>query len=150
MDEGSEQNILLEESVLIDSTDESKGRILLFIINRPDKLNALNKTVSSAIKEASKKAMNDDSVRVVIFGGAGFVGKHIICWFDTFWSDIYFVARQQFGMIPMCCLASKSEKCVLPRYNTLFLFVDQENERNHSELLPDQKQKLTNKYQTNK
>ena len=70
MDEGSEQNVLLEESVLIDSKDESKGRILLFIINRPDKLNALNKTVSSAIKEASKKAMNDDSVRVVIFGGA--------------------------------------------------------------------------------
>ena len=70
MDGDLEQNILLEESVFIDSNDEDKGRILIFIINRPDKLNALNKSVSAAIKEASSKAMNDDSVRVVIFSGA--------------------------------------------------------------------------------
>ena len=66
MDGDSEQNILLEESILIDSNNEDKGRIIIFTINRPDKLNALNKSVSTAIKEASIKAMDDDSVRVVI------------------------------------------------------------------------------------
>ncbi|HJM44462.1 MAG TPA: enoyl-CoA hydratase/isomerase family protein [Candidatus Poseidoniaceae archaeon] len=70
MDGDPEQNILLEESIFIDSNDENKGRILILTINRPDKLNALNKSVSTAIKEASSKAMNDDSVRVVIFNGA--------------------------------------------------------------------------------
>ena len=70
MDGDPEQNILLEESIFIDSNDENKGRILILTINRPDKLNALNNSVSTAIKEASSKAMNDDSVRVVIFNGA--------------------------------------------------------------------------------
>ncbi len=70
MDGDPEQNILLEESIFIDSNDENKGRILILTINRPDKLNALNKSVSTAIKAASTKVMNDDSVRVVIFNGA--------------------------------------------------------------------------------
>ena len=67
MDGAEEQNILLEESILVDSTDKSKGRVLIFTINRPDKLNALNTSVSLAIKEACDKAEKDDTVRVVIF-----------------------------------------------------------------------------------
>jgi len=70
MDGAEEQNILLEETILIDSTDKSKGRVLIFTINRPDKLNALNTSVSLAIKEACDKAEKDDTVRVVIFSGA--------------------------------------------------------------------------------
>ena len=70
MDVAEEQDILLEESILIDSTDKSKGRVLILTINRPDKLNALNSLVFSAIKEACDKAEKDDTVRVVIFSGA--------------------------------------------------------------------------------
>ncbi|MBJ99475.1 MAG: crotonase [Euryarchaeota archaeon] len=70
MDGESEQEILLEESIFIDAEDESKGRIVIFTINRPDKLNALNKLVTSAIKQASKKVMNEESIRVAIFAGA--------------------------------------------------------------------------------
>ncbi len=64
------QNVLLEESILIDPNDEKKGRILLLLINRPDKLNALNKYVSSELKEVAKRVMEDDTIRVVIFGGS--------------------------------------------------------------------------------
>ena len=64
------QKVLLEESILIDPDDENKGRILLLLINRPDKLNALNKFVSSELKEAATRIMKDDTIRVVIFGGS--------------------------------------------------------------------------------
>tara|TARA_B100001123_G_scaffold209863_1_gene237341 strand:+ start:119 stop:967 length:849 start_codon:yes stop_codon:yes gene_type:complete len=70
MDEARGQRILLEESVLIDSTDENKGRILILTINRPEKLNALNNEVVSAIKKACIAAEKDDTIRVIIFTGA--------------------------------------------------------------------------------
>ena len=70
MDADQEQDVLLEESIFIDSNDEKKGRIVILTINRPDKLNALNKSVTSAIKEASKRVMKDESIRVVVFAGA--------------------------------------------------------------------------------
>lgn len=70
MNDESNQNVMLEESFLIDPDDEHQGRVLLLLINRPDKLNALNKHVTSEIKSVAKKIMQDDSVRVVIFGGA--------------------------------------------------------------------------------
>ncbi len=70
MDGAEEQKILLEESVFIDPTDESKGHILILTINRPDKLNALNALVSNAIKEACNRAEKDDGTRIIIFCGA--------------------------------------------------------------------------------
>lgn len=70
MDADQEQDVLLEESIFIDSNDEKKGRIVILTINRPDKLNALNKSVTSAIKEASKRVMKDESIRVIVFAGA--------------------------------------------------------------------------------
>lgn len=66
----SEQDILLEELILIDEDDHSKGKIVIFTINRPDKLNALNNSVVEAIKRASSKIISDDSIRVAIFAGA--------------------------------------------------------------------------------
>ena len=39
------QDILLEELILIDEDDENKGKVVIFTINRPDKLNALNNSV---------------------------------------------------------------------------------------------------------
>ena len=70
MNEELNQNFLLEESFFIDSSDQSQGRILLLLINRPDKLNALNENVTRELKNAAKRVMKDDSIRVVIFGGA--------------------------------------------------------------------------------
>ena len=70
MGEDSEQDILLEELILIDEDDHSKGKIVIFTINRPDKLNALNNSVVEAIKRASSKIISDDSIRVAIFAGA--------------------------------------------------------------------------------
>ena len=66
----SEQDILLEELILIDEDDHSKGKIVIFTINRPDKLNELNNSVVEAIKRASSKIISDDSIRVAIFAGA--------------------------------------------------------------------------------
>jgi len=66
----SAQDILLEELILIDEDNEDKGKIAIFTINRPDKLNALNNSVVEAIKGASSKVMSDDSIRVAIFTGA--------------------------------------------------------------------------------
>ena len=39
----SEQDILLEELILIDEDDHSKGKIVIFTINRPDKLKGMKK-----------------------------------------------------------------------------------------------------------
>ena len=64
------QDILLEELILIDEDDENKGKVVIFTINRPDKLNALNNSVVEAIKGASSRVMSDDSIRVAIFAGA--------------------------------------------------------------------------------
>lgn len=45
--------------------------ILTITINRPDKLNALNKKTVSEIGEAVKSAKNDDSVKAIIITGSG-------------------------------------------------------------------------------
>lgn len=50
---------------------EQKNRILYLTINRPDKLNALNKATIQELGEAIKKGDNDPSVGVMILTGSG-------------------------------------------------------------------------------
>ena len=48
---------------------ETKNRIALITINRPDKLNALNALAKSELKEAFESIKNDPNVDVVILTG---------------------------------------------------------------------------------
>jgi len=51
---------------------ESKhGGIATLLLNRPDKLNALNSELSTALNDALARIADDDSVRVVVLSGAG-------------------------------------------------------------------------------
>lgn len=52
-------------------TVEKRGYVAVLTINRPDKLNALNKQVHSEGVAALDELRRDDSVRVVIITGAG-------------------------------------------------------------------------------
>jgi enoyl-CoA hydratase len=52
-------------------TVEKRGRVAVLTINRPDKLNALNKTVHAEGVAALDELRGDDSVRVVVITGAG-------------------------------------------------------------------------------
>ena len=52
-------------------TVEKRGYVAVLTINRPDKLNALNKQVHSEGVAALNELRRDDSVRVVIITGAG-------------------------------------------------------------------------------
>ncbi len=45
--------------------------IALLVMNRPDKLNALNSDLSTALNEALARIADDDSIRVVVLSGAG-------------------------------------------------------------------------------
>src|SRR5690348_4882583 len=47
------------------------GGIAVLVLNRPDKLNALNSELSTALNEALTRISEDDSVRVVVLRGAG-------------------------------------------------------------------------------
>lgn len=55
------------ETLLVDTTD----RVATVTINRPDKRNALNAAVRRELGEALERLERDDSVRVVVFTGAG-------------------------------------------------------------------------------
>lgn len=48
-----------------------ENNIFIIIINRPDKLNALNKTVIEELSSALDEAYNNDEIRSVIITGAG-------------------------------------------------------------------------------
>lgn len=48
-----------------------QDRILTITINRPDKLNALNKQVMTELNEAINKVYNNDEIRSVIITGSG-------------------------------------------------------------------------------
>lgn len=50
---------------------ENKNGTLIITINRPDKLNALNKETIAELSEALKKAESDKTVKVIILTGAG-------------------------------------------------------------------------------
>lgn len=58
----------MAEEVLLRETD---GPVLTLIINRPDKLNALNQQVLAALAEAVEAAAGDEAVRVIVLRGAG-------------------------------------------------------------------------------
>ncbi|MBA3900570.1 MAG: enoyl-CoA hydratase/isomerase family protein, partial [Bacteroidetes bacterium] len=55
------------DNILLDS----KNGILTITINRPDKLNALNKQTIAELSVAFKNAAIEDSVRVIILTGSG-------------------------------------------------------------------------------
>ena len=50
---------------------DNRGSIRLVTLNRPDKLNALNRETLAELHQAFKDAGNDASVRVVVLTGAG-------------------------------------------------------------------------------
>ena len=52
-------------------TVEKRDKVAIITINRPDKLNALNKTVHAEGVAALDELRRDDSVRVVVITGAG-------------------------------------------------------------------------------
>ncbi|MGB2671866.1 MAG: enoyl-CoA hydratase-related protein [Candidatus Acidiferrum sp.] len=47
------------------------GGIALLVLNRPEKLNALNGELSTALNEALTRIADDDSIHVVVLSGAG-------------------------------------------------------------------------------
>ena len=61
------QNILAKT----ENFSSQPGGILIITINRPDKLNALNKTTLNEIKEAMKAAYDDASIAGVVITGSG-------------------------------------------------------------------------------
>jgi enoyl-CoA hydratase/carnithine racemase len=66
----TESDVLLIENVPAEAASPSGGVVSVWTINRPDKLNALNSEVNSALKAACAWAESDDSVRVIVITGA--------------------------------------------------------------------------------
>ena len=66
----TDEDVLLVQQVELDADVEDGPGIAIWTVNRPDKLNALNAEVSSAIIAAAKRVEKNDSVRVVIIRGA--------------------------------------------------------------------------------
>jgi enoyl-CoA hydratase/carnithine racemase len=66
----AESDVLLIENVPAEAASPSGGVVSVWTINRPDKLNALNSDVNSALKAACAWAESDDSVRVIVITGA--------------------------------------------------------------------------------
>ena len=64
------EDVLLVEHLPVASDSDDEGVIALVTINRPDKLNALNQDVMSAIKAYAKEVETQGHVRCVIFTGA--------------------------------------------------------------------------------
>lgn len=50
---------------------ETEGRIARITLNRPERLNAINRDIPTALSDAVLKANRDDSVHVIILAGAG-------------------------------------------------------------------------------
>ena len=62
--------MLLVENVPVEGSSPAGGVISVWTLNRPEKLNALNKDSHTALKQACDKAEADDNVRVVVIRGA--------------------------------------------------------------------------------
>ena len=65
-----ESDVLQIENVPASASSPPGGVVSVWTIHRPDKLNALNAEVNSALKSASSWAEADDSVRVIVITGA--------------------------------------------------------------------------------
>jgi len=65
-----EYDVLQIENVPASASSPPGGVVSVWTIQRPDKLNALNADVNSALKSASSWAEAEDSVRVIILTGA--------------------------------------------------------------------------------
>ena len=64
------EDVLLVEHLPVAPDSDDEGVIALVTINRPDKLNALNQDVMSAIKAYAKEVETQGHVRCVVFTGA--------------------------------------------------------------------------------
>ena len=62
--------MLLVENVPVEGSSPAGGVISVWTLNRPEKLNALNKDSHTALKQACDQAEADDTVRVVVIRGA--------------------------------------------------------------------------------
>jgi enoyl-CoA hydratase len=53
------------------TTEKKDGRVAVLTVNRPDKMNALNREVRAALFDALEALRDDDDVRAVVITGAG-------------------------------------------------------------------------------
>ena len=62
--------VLLTEDIAVEGCSPSDGVIVVWTLNRPEKLNALNRDSHLAIKEQCVRVASDDAVRAVVIRGA--------------------------------------------------------------------------------
>jgi len=62
--------VLIAEDVFVEGCSPSGGVIAVWTLNRPEKLNALNRDSHAAIKEQCVRVESDDSVRAIVIRGA--------------------------------------------------------------------------------
>lgn len=107
-------------------TVEKRGKVAILTINRPDKLNALNKTVHAEGVAALDELRRDDSVRVLVITGAGeksfiagadiseFKGQTPVTQRDLFHEKTFFNSLESFpkpviAMVNGFCLGGGNE-----------------------------------------
>ncbi len=107
-------------------TVEKRGKVAILTINRPDKLNALNKTVHAEGVAALDELRKDDSVRVLVITGAGeksfiagadiseFEGQTPVTQRDLFHEKTFFNSLESFpkpviAMVNGFCLGGGNE-----------------------------------------
>ena len=54
------------------------GSIITLVMNRPDRLNALNNELTTALNEALLRVANDSSINVVVLTGAIILGAVVL------------------------------------------------------------------------
>ena len=62
--------VLITEDVYVEGCSPSGGVVAVWTLNRPEKLNALNRDSHVAIKEQCVRVESDDSVRAIVISGA--------------------------------------------------------------------------------
>jgi enoyl-CoA hydratase len=71
MSAAPQSDVVAIETIVIDDENPNNGVVAKVIVNRPDKLNALNSDVVTSLIQVCEWAENDDDVRVVVFAGQG-------------------------------------------------------------------------------